>query len=486
VGSDRGVDWVSCLWEAQGDLGATLTRLGYPLGAATAGAVAAVTALLAVAVPAESSRRSSAASSPDWAYAVAIQRDGRVVAAGTSGITAASFSTPGSFAVARYTSKGKLDASFGRGGRVRTEFGHGYATVVESDGKIIVAGTSYRHGTACGRRNGYCVNFALARYTARGRLDTGFGKGGKVLTSLGSSRSARASAVAIQTNGKLVVAGESDNARGDSDFALARYTVRGRLDPSFGRGGKVVTNVEGRADAIAIQADGKIVVAGAGCLFSSHSLCFALARFTAGGSLDQSFGRGGAVRTSLGEAHAVAIQADGKIVAVGQAGGTPDFALARYTANGRLDASFGEGGKLLTDFTLDPSCSSECEKSNDVAYAAAIQADGKIVAVGWSDAEQRCDGHSCGEFALARYSADGNLDPSFGSGGKVLTHFDALRTLRASSSKAQAVGIQADGKLVVAGLGAGYDFALARYTTRGQLDASFGSSGQVLTDFGSS
>lgn len=186
------------------------------------------------------------------------------------------------------------------------------------------------------------------------------------------------------------------------------------------------------------------------------------------------------------ELRAVALQRDGGIVAVGAAGFW-DFALARVNADGTVDASFGNDGRVLTNFGPDP-CGNPDAESNDKASAVGIQADGKIVAVGQSDADGLCNDRNGlsygGGFALARYNADVSADRSFGRGGRVLTHFDAQHS-PPSSSIAEAIVIQKDGKLVVAGLGAGYDFGLARYTTRGRVDRSFGQGGQVLTDFGS-
>src|SRR6266536_6168109 len=145
------------------------------------------------------------------------------------------------------------------------------------------------------------------------------------------------------------------------------------------------------------------------------------------GALDPSFGTGGQVTTDFGgfdSAQAVAVQSDGKILAAGSSGGG-DFALARYNADGTLDSTFGSGGKLTTDFG-----------GFDVALGVALQADGKIVAVG--------GGGSGSDFALARYNADGSLDASFGSGGMVTTDFGGFEA-------ATAVAIQGDGKIVVTG-----------------------------------
>jgi uncharacterized delta-60 repeat protein len=161
----------------------------------------------------------------------------------------------------------------------------GFALAVGRDGKPVVAGVSRRGSRTVG---------ALARYTASGRLDPGFGVGGRVLTEFGS-RSSGVRAVAVQADGKVVVAGGTYDPRtGASRFGLARYTVRGRLDPTFGRGGKLLTRFgTGRnsssANALAIQPDGKIVAAG---IWSKTPidgpLRFALARYTVRGRLDPS------------------------------------------------------------------------------------------------------------------------------------------------------------------------------------------------------
>jgi uncharacterized delta-60 repeat protein len=288
----------------------------------------------------------------------------------------------------------------------------------------------------------------------------GFGMRGKVRTDFG--RDDVANALAIQGDGKIVAAGGTG-----SDFALARYTRDGRLDPSFGMGGKVVTDVgalpagryqHGGAVAVAIQADGKIVAGG------GTRSDFVLARYTRDGRLDRSFGKGGKVVTDVGArqsqlfteplgAKAIALQSDGKIVAAGA--GPRHFALARYTRDGRLDPSFGRGGEVITYVGRE-----------DGAEALAVQADGKIVAAGWSDYK----------FALARYMPDGQLDPSFGRGGKVVNNagyddFDIAR----------AVAVEADGKIVAAGsTGPRHFYAVVvRLTPRGALDRSFGSGGIV-------
>ncbi len=265
---------------------------------------------------------------------------------------------------------------------------------------------------------------------------------------------------------------------GFQDFALARYKLKpdGTLDTSFGSGGKVTTDLGGIQDAafaLAIQADGKLVAAGVSDVGGSSD--FALARYNTDGTPDPSFGSAGKVITdfsgsgSTDQAVALAIQSDGKIVAAGITDilccNTENFALARYNPDGTLDATFGSAGKVITDFSGSD--------SDDYAYALAIQSDAKVLAGGFSNANRFYD------FALARYNPDGALDTSFGSSGKVLTDFvneqDVIYSL----------AIQSDGEIVAGGYSFG-DFALARYDPDGTLDRSFGSGGKVTTDFSGS
>ena len=223
-----------------------------------------------------------------------------------------------------------------------------------------------------------------------GDLDPTFGIGGKVTTGIGTDDYGYA--VAIQADGKLVVAGETNNGI-NYDFALVRYNANGTLDATFGTGGKVTTAVgtsDGAAYALAIQADGKLVVAGATNNGINYDV--ALVRYNANGTLDATFGTGGKVTTAIGTldyAYALAVRPDGKLVAAGETfnGSTADFALARYNANGTLDPTFGTNGTVKTAIGT----------RDDAASALAIQADGKLVAAGETDNGTNYD------FALARY-----------------------------------------------------------------------------------
>ncbi len=356
---------------------------------------------------------------------------------------------------------GALDSTFGNNGLVTTHFsGSTLAAIsnvaLQPDGKIVAAGTVAAGGT----------DFALARYNADGSLDTSFGPDGTVTTDFGGDDAANS--VLIQPNGKIVAAGVSD-AGGTNDFALARYNPDGSLDPSFGTNGLMTTNFGGADIIFEIirQPDGKIIAVGVSDAGGTND--FALARYNTNGSLDTSFGTNGLVTTNFGgsdTALAAILQPDGKIVAVGQsdAGGTIDFALARYNPNGSLDTSFGTNGLVRTNLG----------GGTDSASSAALQPDGKIVVAGSSDAGGTVD------FAVARYNPNGSLDTSFGTNGFVLTNLGG-------TDVGSSMVLQSDGKIVVGGssdAGGPFDFALARYTTAGVLDTSFGTNGFVFTNFG--
>lgn len=347
---------------------------------------------------------------------------------------------------------GDLDASFGQGGVVVTDFGGtdvAAAVAIQPDGKLVVAGRSNAGGN---------TSFALARYHRNnGVLDPTFGNGGLVVTDFGATD--QAFAVAVQPDGKIVTAG-----RRGSDSIVARYNQDGTPDAAFGTAGRVITNFGGteQALALALYPDGKILIAGRTNNASDFNL--ALARYQSAGILDPSFGSGGLVTTDFAggvdRAFALALQPDGKAVVVGDS--DADFGLARYNLDGSLDTAFGSGGKVITTFG-----------GTDQASAVAVQGDGKIVVAGQTDTGVSID------FALARYNPDGSLDAAFGSGGRVTTNFTG-----SSDDVASAVALQLDGKIVVAG-GTDENFALARYNPAGSLDDTFGNAGTVTTNLGS-
>ena len=385
----------------------------------------------------------------DYGFAVALQPDGRMIVTGQSGVYPVFHA-----ALARYDTNGQLDPTFGTGGKVTAALdagGDGLSAIAfQPDGKIVAAGSVIH--------DNWQLSFLLARFYANGTLDNTFGNGGVVATNFGDSTAA-AHALVLQADGKIVVAGVSGAGPYSelNDFALARYNSDGSLDQSFGNGGKLkthfpgITNTGSRATAAILQPDGKLVLAGT---YKNEGTArqFALARYNPNGGLDTTFGSGGMVTTSMGGgdaiAFSVALLSDGRIVATGylEAGRrNHDFALACYNPSGTLNQSFGNGGRVTTDFF---------GATDDIAYGLAAQSDGKLVLAG------RTGVYPTFHFALARYNNNGQLDQSFGAGGKVSSTFD-------NNGQGYGVTVQRDGKIVLAGIsapaGGNFDFTVLRY-----------------------
>ena len=298
---------------------------------------------------------------------------------------------------------------------------------------------------------------------ADGDLDSTFGSAGQVMTDLANSTDI-ANAVALQADGKIVVVGTTyrNNDYSNEDFAVVRYNANGTLDTTFGVNGKVTTDFPGLAavaSSVVVQPDGKILVAGGAFPLFTFLGDIKLVRYNANGSLDTSFGSGGIVTTRFAGqgsyAFSVALQPDGKIVVGGTAfvnfssddSSNTDFAIARYNPNGTLDTTFGNGGKVATDF----------DGFNDDVYAVLVQPDGKIVAAG--SAKNPTNFY---DFGLARYLPNGTIDTTFGSGGKVRTDFGTR-----GYDQARSAVLQPDGKIVAAGFaisqnGGTWNFAVAR------------------------
>ncbi len=391
-----------------------------------------------------------------------------------------------------HAAAGDLDPSFGVGGKRTTDFlGNddvGAAVVVQPDGKVVVAGIAL---------SGDVGDFALARYNADGSPDSSFGTGGKTTTDFFGDIDL-AFGVALQpSDGKIVAVGTAvrfvNNDHYETFFALARYNTNGTLDSDFGTGGRVTSDVLGinihqtpfvvfvqSALGVVIQPDNKVVVVG-GIIDSAAAFGtpaplsdFGIGRFNSNGTPNTGFNGDGFVqRDFFGRddlATSVALQPDNKIVAAGFAtkNTSPfdvDFAWLRYDANGNQDTSIGNAGRVTTDFAGN---------TPDGANAMVLQPDGKIVLGGFVRS-------GTFDMALIRYNADASLDGSFGTGGKVtisvFNDYDELFGL----------ALQPDGKLVASGgaapLGGTEDIVVARLTSGGGLDPTFGSNGKVTTDF---
>jgi uncharacterized delta-60 repeat protein len=353
-----------------------------------------------------------------------------------------------------------LDPTFGSDGRVSTAIGgeaEGEAVVIQPDGRIVTAG---RRSTGAG------VDFALTRHDDRGRLDPGFGSVGVATTDLGTADDQALDAAPLPGGGVVAV---GRTLTGGGDFALVRYRPDGSPDPGFGTAGVVTTDLLGggdQANAVAVQPDGKIVVGG----FAAHGVLsdgdFALVRYDADGTRDESFGDHGIVTTDLGtrsdDVRALAIQPDGRIVAAGSAG--EDVALARYLADGTLDTSFGQDGSRISDFGSD-----------DVANGVALTPDGHVLVAGFTlgpGADR--------DFALARYTAGGDLDTAFGGDGLVTTDVGG------GDDFAEGLLVDASGRIVLVGRATSatiLDMALVRYRADGALDRGFDGDGILTADF---
>jgi uncharacterized delta-60 repeat protein len=366
----------------------------------------------------------------------------------------------------RYNPDGSPDPSFGRAGIVAERTPQGgldpAALAIQADGKIVLAGTTSDLATAT-------VGFGLARYNPDGTLDMQFGTAGRTLTLVGAGEAA-GHAMVLQPDGKIIVAGSGFlklNADGQSGFAVARYLPDGTLDDSFGTGGTLITSIGdsgAEARALALQADGGIVLAGTAFATASHDDAFAVVRYTSDGALDQQFGTvvtpfaAADGEPSPARAAAILLQPDGAITVAGSVGGHQGtFGMARYTSRGLPDPGFGTGGTTTTLLAASAQ-----------AYALAGEPDGHVLVAGGLGPPDSL------AFVVARYGRDGSLDPGFGTQGVAITNFPN------GGSGAHAVLVQPDGKIVALGSGNG-GFCVARYAPDGRPDPSFGTAGTVVT-----
>lgn len=353
-----------------------------------------------------------------------------------------------SLAFAQY---GTLDDAFGDHGKVITFFGlyesEVQALAIQPDGKIIAAGSVFDHG-------GY-NQFGLARYNANGTPDSTFGTDGILIS--GFLENSLLNCMILQADGKIIVGGNLSGIYPGFQSILVRYNSNGTIDSTFGVAGKITTTAN-NINSLALQPDGKIICAGIS--FDGPNRDLQLIRYNKEGTPDAGFGVNGIVITSIGDrdfGYSVAVQSNGKIVLSGATssgeGYTSDFVIARYSDNGTLDTSFGTHGIVLMD--LDDS---------DVARSIKIQKDEKILFLGYSK--------------LIRLLPDGDVDIAFGTNGVLALPLG------------NGIEIQPDGKILTAGtyensVGSS-DVALARYQGSGDLDNTFGTGGIVSTSLGTS
>lgn len=371
------------------------------------------------------------------AQAIGIQSNGKILMAGSL-----TFNGIPQNMIARYTSFGTIDLSYGNYGYVATPIGtNSFANglAVLSNNQPVVVGLGQLVPGA---------EFTIARYSTNGMLDTNFNATGIATKLIGTG--ACAYNVVVDSSGNYVVAGVSVIG-GAPIVTVVRYLSSGTLDSTFGSSGIAIKRIFSSAGAydVGLQSTGKIVTAG--FTVNSGTREFGLVRFNTDGSLDTTFNSVGTIATAIGAdacAYALAIQANDRIIAAGVSNN--QFALARYTVNGSLDSSFGTGGIVKTVIGGN-------SQINDVI----LQSNGQIIAVGYSD----------NRYALARYNVNGTLDTTFGSGGIVT---NALGT----TVLASAVALQDNGQIVVAGT-SDTGVVIVRYNSDGSLDTTFGTNGIV-------
>lgn len=379
-------------------------------------------------------------------------------------------------------STGGFDLGFSADGKASLDFNGNndtaQAVAVQPDGKIVVVGSTQVGATD--------FNFAIARFNRDGTPDTTFNGTGRatVAFDLGGNNSDQATAVAIDSLGRIVVGGSATSAAGDFDFAVSRLTSAGVLDTTFDGDGKQTVSFnlgqqnQDQVNALALQADGKIVLAGQVQRTTAGDTDFGVVRLSADGSPDTQFSLDGktlvffdAGGTNADTASAVAIQADGMIVVAGTAATATDFefAVTRILTNGTPDPFFGVNGRQRLSFGA----------GNDFGNAVAIQPDGRIVVAG------SATGPTSVDFGVARLSANGVPDATFDGDGRVLVPFDLGST---NADIARAVTVQPDGKIVVAGqvtrlVAPDTDMGVARLNANGSLDTSFDGDGKRVVFF---
>ena len=306
-----------------------------------------------------------------------------------------------------------------------------------------------------------------------GDLDKTFGNSGKMNAGITGYYDV-AESMALQRDGKIVVVGYGkESPTSYKGLSMARYLKNGEMDYDFGNYGiihRLTRDLEGEANSVVIQIDDKIVVVGYSISPATNSEEITVVRFTIDGNVDKSFGDNGFIVTEISSekdiGEGVVIQPDNKIVVVGTTHHKPttDIVLIRYDEDGSLDYSFGIGGIVITDI----------KSSLDIGKAVAIQKDGKIVVSGFT--------HVVNKFfmTLVRYNSNGDLDPTFGNSGIVITEINGRR------GKMDMV-IQKDGKIILAGpseVENSHHFTLLRFNNNGSLDKSFGKNGVTKTVIG--
>jgi uncharacterized delta-60 repeat protein len=425
--------------------------------------------------------------SSNVARAVAVDTAGRILVAGETYDS----STGLNLVVARLNPDGSLDAGFGSGGKEMIGFGTdsnfaggSMGVAVDSSGRVVVAGTIFNRSTSA-------ITTAVGRLKADGTLDSSFGSGGDTTISINSPLfgSGYTEGVAVDSSGRVDIVADGYLFNPSSHFVVTRLTADGMLDSNFGSGGEttITFGTHDRAAGVAIDSSGRIVVAGTTYNFSSTSTGpdFAVARLKDDGTLDSNFGSSGETTVSFGtgftydEAASLALDASGRVIVAGTTlgnvtSGRPEFAVARLSASGTLDGSFGNSGTTTISFGTGPFTS-------DYAKSVAVDASGRVIVLGstTSDVFGNVGG---GVLEVARLTSAGSLDAGWGTSGRVTTAVLGPSVDQA----ANLVLTQPDGKIVVVGTSfaqADTELSVARYNADGSLDSSFNGNG--IARFGS-
>ncbi|MGB4849270.1 MAG: hypothetical protein WBP41_15200, partial [Saprospiraceae bacterium] len=365
-----------------------------------------------------------------------------------------------------FSQPGQLDETFNSTGKVTTHIANynvdNSGLLIQEDGKILVCGTGVTASNA--------KDFVIARYTSNGILDSSFNQSGiRVIDFFGKLDYCYA--MVLQSDGKILLTGITTTLSNARKTAVVRLLEDGSFDDTFGTNGISINDPDNKTEnpiAIMYQNDGKIIVAGSFSVNAAPSIC-ALFKYNENGTPDQSFGDHGLATATVPDSYNPAfgiIQHDGKIITGGfRLGNNTEIIMLRFSPQGTIDSTFGSNGIVNTKYANE----------DHFAYSVVLQPDHKILVVdGTTIAGKR-------DFGMLRYNENGALDSTFGTYGRVVTAFSS------GSNTAHAISIQDDQKILLAGfLGTTpqHNFALARYTSDGILDAGFGNGGKIITDFG--
>jgi uncharacterized delta-60 repeat protein len=424
----------------------------------------------------------------DSAAGVVVDANGRVVVAGTA--TGYSYNptysySPPAFAVARLTGNGTLDSTFGSGGESSVRVGYASSAVgmaLDSAGHIVIGGTSTSAN--------YNRDFAVAELNSDGTVNSGFGSSGATTVNFGNGinyESDSAAGLAVDASNRVVVAGTAGYYLNQSYHfspTVMRLNTSGTLDSSFGTGGTATFSLNSPA-GMTLDPSGRVDVVGTNVV---NSPSFAVTRLDGSGNLDTSWGGSGLVTTNItgltsdSAADLTLTQPDGKIVVVGLSqpyDARARLAVTRYNPDGSLDSTFGTGGTVLFNFG---------SAQYLLPRAISVDSSGRLLIAGGTQYFY----YSPGDFAVLRLNSDGTADTSFGTAGRATVHFPSPYSWATSTASATGVTVDAAGDIVLAGseLPYGYGnsyFAVARLTSKGSLDTSFGSgSGEVTISYANS